>query len=230
MPQTVEIKGIREGLLVTLGGDGEWPEVGAALIEKLAAQRDFLRGAKLILNVENHVINAASMGHLRDQLSDMGLTLWAVLTNSPTTEQNAQALGLATKIHQGPADSPAARRDDYHNEDEAIFIRRTLRSGASITFDGHVVVMGDVNPGAEIIAGGSVMVWGKLRGMVHAGAAGDPEAVVCALVLAPTQLRINDKIAVSPAEGRKTHPEMALVRDGKVVAEPWLDDRKIRTS
>ena len=88
--------------------------------------------------------------------------------------------------------------------------------------------MGDVNPGAEVIAGGNVLVWGKLRGMVHAGALGDSEAVVCALVLAPTQLRINNKIAISPAEGRKKHPEMALVRDGKVVAEPWLEDRKIK--
>ena len=230
MPQTVQFKGIREGLLVSLSGDGDWPEVESALVEQLAAQGDFLRGAKLILNVENHVINAAAMGHLRDQLSDMGLTMWAVLTNSPTTEQNAQALGLATRIHQGPADSPASKRMDYHNEDEAIFIKRTLRSGASIKFDGHVVVMGDVNPGAEIIAGGNVMVWGKLRGLVHAGAAGNSEAVVCALVLVPTQLRIDDKIAISPAEGRKKYPEMALIKDDKVVAEPWLDDRKIRVS
>ncbi|MBN2045474.1 MAG: septum site-determining protein MinC [Anaerolineales bacterium] len=228
MPQTIQFKGIREGLLVTLEGEGEWSEVEIGLMDQLSEQGDFLRGAKLILNVENHVINAASMGRLRDQISDMGLTLWAVLTNSPTTEQNAQALGLATKIHQGPVEGRAPRQKKIQDEDEAIFIRRTLRSGASINFDGHVVILGDVNPGAEVIAGGNVLVWGKLRGMVHAGAGGDSEAVVCALVLTPTQLRINDKIAISPSEGRKTQPEMAMVRDGKVVAQPWLEDRKIR--
>ncbi len=221
MRPTVQFKGIREGLLVSLSDDGEWPEVESALIEQLAAQGDFLRGAKLILNVDNHVINAASMGRLRDTISDMGLTLWAVLTNSPTTEQNAQSLGLATRIYQGPVDQTASVKENYLNEDEAIFIHRTLRSGNSINFDGHVVVLGDVNPGAEVIAGGNVLVWGKLRGMVHAGAAGNEEAVVCALLLSPTQLRISDKIAVSPAEGRKSQPEIALVRDGRVVAEPW---------
>mgnify|MGYP000747380056 CR=1 FL=1 len=95
MRPSVQFKGIREGLLVTLSDGEEWPEVEQALMEQLSAQGDFLRGAKLILNVDNYVINAASMGRLRDTISDMGLTLWAVLTNSPTTEQNAQALGLS---------------------------------------------------------------------------------------------------------------------------------------
>ena len=221
MRPEVEFKGIREGLLVTLGNEGEWPEVEIALMEQLSAQGDFLRGAKLILSVENHVINAAAMGRLRDRLSDMGLSLWAVLTNSPTTEQNAQALGLATRIHQRTADQPASRAERKANEEDAVFVQRTLRSGASVMFDGHVVVLGDVNPGAEIVAGGNVMVWGKLRGMVHAGASGNNEAVVCALHLSPTQLRIGDKIAVSPAEGRKSGPEMAIVKDGRVIAEVW---------
>ncbi len=227
MRPVVEFKGIREGLLVTLGDEGEWPDMELALMEQLSAQGDFLRGAKLILSVENHVINAASMGRLRDRLSDMGLTLWAVLTNSPTTEQNAQALGLATRIHQGPAAQPPSRAERQANEEEAIFIHRTMRSGASVHFEGHVVVLGDVNPGAEIVAGGNIMVWGKLRGMVHAGAAGNNDAVVCALLLSPTQLRIGDKIAISPADGRKSDPEMAVVRDGKVVAEVWNTEQKI---
>jgi len=225
MRPSVQFKGIREGLLVTLSDGEEWPEVEQALMEQLSAQGDFLRGAKLILNVDNYVINAASMGRLRDTISDMGLTLWAVLTNSPTTEQNAQALGMATRIYQGPVDQPAPKPEAFLDEDEAIFIHRTLRSGNSIHFDGHVVVLGDVNPGAEVIAGGNVIVWGKLRGMVHAGAAGNDQAVVCALLLSPTQLRIGDKIAISPAEGRKSQPEMARIRDGKVVAEPWSDDK-----
>lgn len=225
MRPTVQFKGIREGLLVTLGDEGQWPEMEQALLEQLEAQGEFLRGAKLILNVENHAINAASLGRLRDQISDLGVSLWAVLTNSPMTEQNAQALGMATRIHQGPAaDPPTVRRRDPE-EDEAIFVQRTLRSGASINFDGHVVVFGDVNPGAEVIAGGNILVWGKLRGMVHAGAAGNNQAVVCALVLTPTQLRIGDVIAVSPTEGNRPGPEMAMVQDGVVVAKLWEYDQ-----
>jgi len=222
MRPKVQFKGIREGLLVTLS-DGEWSEIELALMEQVDAQADFLKGARLILNVENHVINAAALGKLRDQLSDKGLSIWAVLTNSPTTETNAQALGMATRIYQGPVVQPKVSRNKDQDGDEAILVHRTLRSGASIKFDGHIIVIGDVNPGAEIIAGGNVVVWGKLRGMVHAGANGNPDAVVCALGLSPTQLRIGEKIAVSPSDGGTMQPEKAFIRDDKVVAEPWMN-------
>jgi septum site-determining protein MinC len=107
--------------------------------------------------------------------------------------------------------------------DMGVLVRRTLRSGQVVQHPGHVVVIGDVNPGAEIIAGGDVVVWGKLRGIVHAGATGDDGAVVCALSLAPLQLRIGNHIARTPEgrEGLPEQPEMASVQDDEIVAEPW---------
>ena len=105
--------------------------------------------------------------------------------------------------------------------DQAVLIQRTLRSGHSIKHPGHVIVIGDVNPGAEIIAGGNVVVWGRLRGTVHAGAQGNEEATICALDLSPTQLRIAEQISITPPQRRKPKPEMARLVDGKVVAEPW---------
>src|SRR5690606_23505739 len=84
-----------------------------------------------------------------------------------------------------------------------LLLRETVRSGRAIHHEGDVVIVGDVNPGAEIIAGGSVIVWGRLRGMVHAGAYGDHTALICALELSPTQLRIADQIAVAPEGKRK---------------------------
>ena len=99
MRPDVQIKGIREGLLITLG-DGEWSEVQAVLLEEFERQANFLRGAKIILDVKNHILNAATLGKLRDLLSDFEVSLWAVLSDSPTTEQSAQMLGLATRIHQ----------------------------------------------------------------------------------------------------------------------------------
>jgi septum site-determining protein MinC len=89
-----------------------------------------------------------------------------------------------------------------------------------------VVVVGDVNPGAEIIAGGSVVVWGRLRGVVHAGAGGNEQAVVCALDLQPTQLRIAAHIAVPPKRKGKPQPELARIRDGQVEAEAWTGKLK----
>ena len=101
-------------------------------------------------------------------------------------------------------------------------IRRTLRSGRTVRSQGHVVVFGDVNPGAEIIADGDVIIWGRLRGNVHAGASGDESAFVCALDMIPTQLRIAGYISISPSDKRhKPKPEMALIRDSRIIVEAW---------
>lgn len=221
MDPKVEFKGIREGLLVTISGEGEWQSAESTLFNELNKQGDFLKGAKLILDVENFILNAATLGKLRDVLSDRGISLWAVISNSPTTEQTAQILGLATKIHQ-PHPSPEIRPlDTQLDGDEGILLTRTLRSGNSVEYSGHITIIGDVNPGAEVVSGGNIVVWGKLRGMVHAGAEGDKNALVCALRLMPTQLRIADKIAIPPETEGDMQPEIAIIRDGQVVAEPW---------
>ena len=84
-----------------------------------------------------------------------------------------------------------------------------------------MVVIGDVNPGAEIIAAGSVIVWGRLRGVVHAGSEGNEKAAVYALDLNPMQLRIAKYIAVPPSRKGKSSPEMAVISDGQVTAIHW---------
>jgi septum site-determining protein MinC len=108
----------------------------------------------------------------------------------------------------------------------ALFVRRTLRSGMRIWHDGDVCILGDVNAGAEIVAGGDVVVWGVLRGMVHAGAGGDTAAVVCALLLAPTQLRIADRVSRGSAPSGPAAPEQARVVDEGIAVEPWTPRRK----
>jgi septum site-determining protein MinC len=221
MPPDVQIKGIREGLLVSLG-DGPWPELEGELLKTIEQQADFLQGAKLILDVNHHDIGAAAMGKLRDKFSDRGLSLWAVLSQSEATQRTAQTLGFATRIHEA---EPDEMRDEGSTDvagGEATLIKRTLRSGFNLSFPGHVTVIGDVNPGAQIIAAGDVVIWGRLRGMVHAGAEGDESAVVCAMDLSPTQLRIAEHIAIPPEERGEPRPEIASVKDGKVVAEPWM--------
>jgi septum site-determining protein MinC len=108
-------------------------------------------------------------------------------------------------------------------------VKRILRSGQRIHHDGSVALIGDVNPGAEIAAGGDVLVWGRLRGTVHAGASGNDQAIVCALALSPMLLRIGHYMARSPGgearqpEAQPSVPEMAFVHDGQIVAEPWRE-------
>jgi septum site-determining protein MinC len=199
------------------------------LLGQIENQTDFLSGGRLILDVGDHVLRAAELGQLRDNISDDGLILWAILSNSTVTEQTAQTLGLATRIKESPPERPthnAQPQETTLTGESAVFVQRTLRSGYSIQNKGHVVVIGDVNPGAEIIAGGNVIVWGRLRGMVHAGAEGNEQAVVCALDLSPTQLRIAGQIATTPQRKGKPQPEVARLQDGQVVAEQWNPPKK----
>ena len=115
-------------------------------------------------------------------------------------------------------------------EDKIMFVRSTLRSGQRVECEGHIIVMGDVNPGAQLVAGGNIVVLGTLRGVAHAGALGDAGSIVFALNLRPTQLRIADLIAVAPKEEQKTgYPELAHASQGKIVIEPYkpgFQDRK----
>ncbi len=214
----VQIKGMREGLLVSLG-DAGWPVLQRALMERIEQTPSFFQGARLALDVGNQILHVAELTTLRDQLSERGITLWAVLSNSPATENTSQILGLATRIHKPrPQEMQAAKGID---DETALWVNKTLRSGMRIEFASHIVIFGDVNMGAEVIAGGSVIVWGRLRGVVHAGAQGNRDAVVCALDLSPTQLRIADEIAVSPARGDNPQPEIVRLKDGHLQAEPW---------
>jgi septum site-determining protein MinC len=218
--QAVQIKGIKDGLLVALG-EGAWADLESALLRQVEERAAFFQGARVALDVGNHILRAAEMGGLRDRLSERGITLWAIISSSPVTEKTAQMLGMATRISTPRPERTIKPMDTNLEGEGAIFVQRTLRSGFKVSHHGHVIVIGDVNPGAEIVAGGSVVIWGRLRGAVHAGADGDDKAVVCALNMEPVQLRIAGQGAVFPKRKGKPEPEMARIQNGQVVAEPW---------
>src|SRR5574339_515948 len=165
----IQIKGLRDGLLVSLD-DAPWSEQLAALISQVDAQPSFFQGARLALDVASQVLHVNDLVELRDSLSERGISLWAVISESPTTEKTAQLLGLATRISKPRPEENRKFSVEDLGEETALFLSRTLRSGTRIEFVGHVVILGDVNPGAEIIADGNILIWGRLRGMVHAGA------------------------------------------------------------
>jgi len=220
--ETISIKGIRHGLLVTLN-EGGWQTLLTALERRLRNSPAFFKGGRVSLDVGALSLVEDDLRTIRDLLIQHDVMLYAVVSTDAKTEAAAQALGLVIDLGldrrppSEPSFDPAEPRLS-----EAILWQHTLRSGQSIRHPGHVIVVGDVNPGAEIVAGGHILVWGRLRGTVHAGATGDEEAFVCALDMSPTQLRIAGHITRSPEERRRNPiPEIAAVRDGQIVAVPW---------
>ena len=217
----IQIKGLRDGLLVSVD-DASWELQRAALIAQVDAQPSFFQGARLALDVASQVLHVNDLVDLRDALSERGISLWAVISESPTTEKTAQLLGMATRISKPRPEEARQFSVEDLGEETAMFLNRTLRSGTRIEFAGHVVVLGDVNPGAEIIAEGNVIVWGRMRGMVHAGCKGNRLAVICALDLSPTQLRIADEVSATLKPQDHPNPEKARINEsGKLQAEFW---------
>lgn len=222
MLPAIQIKGVRDGLFVTIR-EGEWENLRNALLEQIGQQGDFYRGGRLAIHVENRVLGVAELGDLRSEISEKGVTLWAVISTAPKTIRAAQSLGLATRISSQVLDKENGKSEVHPGDSVAVFIKRTLRSGYKVQHPGNVVVLGDVNPGAEIVAGGDIIVWGHLRGVVHAGADGNTQAVICALDLSPAQLRIADKIALTPKRKGKPHPEVARIKGDRLIAESWTN-------
>lgn len=226
-PTTIVLKGIRDGILISLKNNQTWIQANKELICYIDQQKEFLKGARIVLNVGNFTLKAVELSQLRKSLSEMDLFLWAILSTSQTTIDTARTLGLDTEFDT-PKRSPSGFESiaGIAGAEEAVFLCKTLRSGNRVEYHGNVVVLGDVNPGAEIIAGGNIIVWGKLNGLVHAGVDGDETAVVCALDLEPTQLRIADFIAVTPKRRGKAQPEIARLDSNKVIAEIWKPKKK----
>jgi septum site-determining protein MinC len=215
----VQIKGIRDGLLATFV-DAPWEEQRLALLAQIDERPAFFQGARLAMDVGSQVLKVNDLVDLRDFLSERNISLWAVISESATTEQTSQLLGMATRISKP---RPEERKQVAEiSDDTALFVNKTLRSGTRVEFPGNVVVLGDVNACAEVIADGSVIIWGRVRGMIHAGCKGDRSAVICALDLSATQLRIANEVSAVLKPPKDPRPEIASInKEGHLQAELW---------
>ncbi len=248
MDGAISIKGTREGLTITLGG-GDTQKLYEDLSRHLKLQGAFFRGGVVALDVGKRSLDAQRLCSFRDLLAQHTMTLRTVVTADPTTLNVADEMGLraiGAEVLDEPepqpqppapakpkpvappplAPSPSMSRVESIARDDSrgLIVKRRVRAGQIVRHPGSVVVIGDVNVGAEIIAGGDVIVWGRLRGTVHAGYPDDSCAMVCALDLAPLQLRLGKHIArpeEAASERGTIYPEVGRVRDGAIIVERW---------
>ncbi len=110
---------------------------------------------------------------------------------------------------------------ESEKKDRLLIVDKPLRSGQKVEHGGDVLVLGDVNKDAQVVAVGNIIIMGALRGIAIAGALGDESAVVVALRMEPQQIRIGKKIAISEDSERVSpgYPEVAKVEDGMIVLE-----------
>ena len=161
------------------------------------------------------LIGVGELLALQSTLQDAGFRLKELLSSNPRTRVAAASIGLAWECSDSPA--PAAA-----GTPTALRVHQgTLRSGDLLETDSSVLILGDVNPGARVVAGGHVLVWGTLRGVAHAGSGGDQAARIVALQLRPLQLRIAAAVARGPADGPVAgFAEQAELIDGAIAINP----------
>ena len=203
------IKGNKEGLnaVINMNHFGDFDDMLESLVEKLSKGKKFYKGSTLKITTELKYISERDSRKLKDILFDEFLISDCILQDQEDT-----AVKVFTGIYEG----------------KTKFLRKTIRSGQSINYPGNIVIVGDVNPGAEIYAAGNVIVLGTLRGLVYAGTNGNEKAIIAAFKLEPQILQIGSIVTRSPEDGSKPpYPEVAKIRNGSIIVEPYLENKYI---
>lgn len=215
--KNIAFKGTAEALVIIIPEDMETEVLMAQVAEKVRAAGKFFRGAKLKVVYRGKVLTQSEEERL----------VAVMVENSGVTIEHIRHEEAAPPVEKEkpPKLSGMPLRKIYFKdlqEGPCKFVRGTIRGGTRIFYEGNVVILGDANPGSEIVASGNVIVMGVLRGMVHAGADGNRDAIVAALKISPTQLRIADLITRCPdtSDDMKMQPELAFVKDEIIYVEP----------
>ncbi len=235
----IAIKGTRNGLLLTLEPETPFSELLNALSHRLSEAPGFFQGASLALDTRHRNLRISERTQLEELLANYQMSVTS-LEQTLIVKQNEPEI-ISSEVGIEPSldvsiettitaeilseQTPALiDRLDPRDSDDTLFLRRTIRSGQAIHHTSNVVILGDVNPGAEIVASGDILVWGALRGMVHAGYPNNENAIVCSLVLAPVQLRIAHLLS-RPPDGFQVQarPEYATIKSGQIVVEAWMN-------
>lgn len=201
----VKIKGTRSGLQLSFASGAKFEDIKSNIVGKLESGSNFfIRGTTVY--IPKGTFPTDQMEILRRIFHRHGMLF----------------------RNEIPKPKPAAPRVEpkpkkVAEEDQMLVINRTLRGGQEIRTKSSVLICGNVNPGAQVIAGGSIDIRGTCRGLVHAGAFGNAKAVIIADRLMPVQIRIADLVARSPDEFEKVdQPERASIKDSRIVIEPIM--------
>ncbi len=198
----IEIKGVTvPALQITLDKTKTLEENIAELENKLSSA--FFKGSYAIIDLDDIELSEKEIGQVEDLLK----------------KYNTKILGY--KYQEGAKKKKRVSIEEVKGKKTLKILNKTIRSGQNIEYDGDVLIIGDVNPDAYVIASGSIIVMGTLRGIVHAGANGDETAVIMALKLRPQQLRIASYVTRSPDEEVETpeYPEKAFIENNQIYIE-----------
>lgn len=194
----VSIKGSKFGLLFSFNTmEASFAELCAALEEKLMGSGDFFNNAEYI--IQNDQLFSTEEISLIEGIMEKYCMTKSV--SSVQNEKKEEREEMTFQAHGG----------------DSVMIMRGVRSGQKLNIRGNAIIMGDINPGGEIVASGSIVVLGCCRGLLHAGAEGDRDAYIVVYILASQQLRIADHVASLTEDLSDLPLKAAMIQDGGIV-------------
>lgn len=208
MSNSVIIKGNKYGIVVVLDEHTDFETLKKELADKFQSASKFFDKANMAISFEGRKLNQDEERELLNIISqNSDLNIVCVIDTDEMREKYFQ------KAVQEKMEELSAHTGQFY--------KGTLRSGQMLESESSIIILGDVNPGAKVIAKGNVIILGALKGNIYAGAGGNEDAFVVALEMAPLQIRIGDIIARSSDDGNQ---KKALSHDAMIA---YVDDGHI---
>lgn len=237
--QPVRLKSESGRLILTLPPEGEsddananlilsWTDIWQQLKHRLnAGERFWQPNTTVHLIARDRLLDVRQLQTIAEALSEVQLQLKRVYTSRRQTAVAAATAGYSVE-QQSPVALLNPSTEGPQAMAEPLYLETTLRSGSDVRHNGTVVILGDLNPGSSVVAEGDILVWGHLRGVVHAGSKGNSRALIMALHLEPTLLRIADFVARAPETPPPQYdPEVAYVsKEGAIRIARAIDFRR----
>lgn len=216
MSQPVIIKSNPHGINLILDQNLPFAELKQEILKKFKESGKFFRNARIALSFEGRDLSQAQEREILDLISE-NTSIEVVCIIDKDERNDAFYAGKIREV------------DENMSGKTGEFYKGTLRSGQVIECETSLIVLGDVNPGAKIIAKGNIVVLGSLKGNAYAGAGGDESVFVAALDMDPVQIKIGsvigrsaDKGPLSAIKNRKKvmEPQVAVVLEDSIFIEP----------
>ncbi len=203
MKNCVSINLKKDEIVIKLSNEAEQEEILEALKKKLTELKKLYKDAKTPILVTGKVLKNKEIDEIQKMIKNK--------IDVEIDFDMPKSLGLHS-IKRTFAKEIAVSETKFH--------RGSLRSGQKMETEGSLVIIGDVNAGAEVIASDNIIVLGALRGLAHAGAKGNKQAIIAAGLLDAVQIRIADVVKEIEREEEPMHKQAYVsIEDDKIIIE-----------
>lgn len=191
----------------------DWSEIWESLQSRVNSQeKSWSNSTPVHLIVKDRLLDARQLQMIEETLKEVDLQLKKVITSRRQTAVASVMAGYSVEQEIPELLISTEEETPVQNLAEPLYYQNTVRSGVEVRHPGTIMIMGDVNPGGMVSSAGDILIWGRLKGIAHAGAQGNRQCRIMALKMQPTQLRIAEAIA-RPPEAILDHyePELAYM-------------------